>query len=224
MIKNKSKKPSVAIWSCARTSSKRCPNKMLKNFCDTTLTDIFLKKLNKLQLKGYNVFFAGYEDIFKKKCQKYSVPFVQRTKKSSEAENAGEIYNFLKEQDYDYLLQVNACMPMLKVSSIEQFLKKCLKIKKPSFAVQEINNYFLSKKNKPFNYNNRITTINTKTVERVKQFAHCFYFFKTSYYKKNNWFWNWKDLNYVTIPKNHQTFDIDTKDDFNIAKKLYKYI
>ena len=43
-------------------------------------------------------------------------------------------------------------MPMLKVSTIENFLKRCMKIKKPSFAVQEVNNYFLSIKNKPYNF------------------------------------------------------------------------
>ncbi len=218
----KIKKPTVAIWSCARTSSKRCPKKMIKNFCNTTLTDIFLLKLKKLQSKGYNVFFAGYEKIFEEKCKKYSIPFVQRTKKSAEAENADEIYNFLKDQDYDFLLQVNACMPMLKVSTIENFLKRCMKIKKPSFAVQEVNNYFLSIKNKPYNFDNKITTINTKTVKNVKQFAHCFYFFETGYYKKNDWFWDWKKLKYLTIPKSYEIYDIDTKEDFKIAQLIYK--
>ncbi len=216
------KKFSVAVWSCARLSSKRCPKKMLKNFCNTTLTDIFLSKLKILQSRGFNVFFAGYENVFKQKCKKYSIPFIQRTKKSANAENADEIYDFLKNQNFDYLLQVNACMPMLKVNTIEKFLKKCIKIKKPCFAVQDVNNYFLSNKNKPFNFTNKITTINTKRVSKIKQFAHCFYFFKTDYYRKNNWFWDWKQLKYLTIPKNYETYDIDTKEEFEIAKLVYK--
>ncbi len=218
----KKSKPSIAIWSCARTTSRRCPNKMIKNFCGTSLTDIFLKKLNTIQKKGYNVFFAGYENIFKKKCLKYNIPFVQRTKKSSNSEKASEIYDFINNQNFDYLLLINACMPMLKVETIIKFIKDCEKLKKPSFGVFEVNNYFMSNLNKPYNFNKSIKTINTKYVTKAKQFAHCFYFFKKEHYKKTGWFWNWNKLNYITIPNTIEIFDIDTKKDFEIAKLIYK--
>jgi len=195
---------------------------MMKSFCGTTLTDIFLKKMQKLQKMGVNVFFGGYEKIFERKCQQYKIPFVQRTKKSSDSEKASEIYNFLCDQEFDFLLQVNACMPLLKIETIMSFLKKCKKIKKPAFGVYEINNYFMSKSNKPFNFSPKIKTINTKYVDKAKQFAHCFYFFKKEYYKKNGWFWDWNKVNYITMSKSIETFDIDTKEDFEIAKLLYK--
>ena len=213
---------SIAVWSCARLTSERCPKKMTKNFCGTSLTDIFLKKMKKLQKKGVNVFFGGYDKIFKKKCEKYGIPFVQRTKKSSNSEKASEIYNFLNNQKFDYLLQVNACMPLLKVETILSFLKECKKIKKPSFGVYEVNNYFMSNLNKPYNFNSKIKTINTKYVEKAKEFAHCFYFFKKEYFKKNGWYWNWNKVNYITMPKSIETFDVDTKEEFEIAKLLYK--
>lgn len=216
------KKISIAVWSCARLTSERCPNKMIKDFCGTSLTDIFLKKMQKLQKMGINVFFGGYDKILKVKCKKYGIPFVQRTKKSSEAENASEIYDFLCEQNFEYLLQVNACMPLLKVKTILSFLEKCKKIKKPSFGVYEVNNYFMSKNNKPYNFNKKIKTINTKRVEKAKEFAHCFYFFKKEYYKKNGWYWDWNKVNYLSMPKSIESFDIDTKEDFEIAKLLYK--
>ncbi len=216
------KKNSIAIWSCARLTSERCPKKMTKNFCGTSLTDIFLKKMRKLQDMGVNVFFGGYDEIFKKKCKKYKIPFVQRTKKSSESERASEIYNFLNDQKFDYLLQVNACMPLLKIETILSFLKKCEKLKKPAFSVYEINNYFMSSTNKPYNFNTKMKTINTKYVDKAKEFAHCFYFFKREYYKKNGWYWNWNEVNYINMPKSIETFDIDTKEDFEIAKLLYK--
>ena len=216
------KKISIAVWSCARLTSERCPNKMIKDFCGTSLTDIFLKKMQTLQKMGINVFFGGYDKILKVKCKKYGIPFVQRTKKSSEAENASEIYDFLCEQNFEYLLQVNACMPLLKVKTILSFLEKCKKIKKPSFGVYEVNNYFMSKNNKPYNFNKKIKTINTKRVEKAKEFAHCFYFFKKEYYKKNGWYWDWNKVNYLSMPKSIESFDIDTKEDFEIAKLLYK--
>ena len=90
----------IAIWSCGRLSSQRCKNKMIRNFCNTTLTDIFLSKIASIT---NDCFFAGYENIFKKKCLKHGVKFVQRTKNSSIVdEPASEIYSFLNNQDYKY--------------------------------------------------------------------------------------------------------------------------
>ena len=34
--------------------------------------------------------------------------------------------------------------------------------------------------------------------------------------------WNWNKLNYITIPNTIEIFDIDTKQDFEIAKLMYK--
>ena len=66
---------SVAVWSCARLTSKRCPKKMIRNFCGTTLTDIFLKKMQIIQKKGINVFFGGYDEVFKSKCKVFNDSF-----------------------------------------------------------------------------------------------------------------------------------------------------
>ena len=51
--------------------------------------------------------------------------FVQRTKKSANIdEPASEIYNFLNNQNYDYFLQVNACMHSFKNRDDNRFFKK----------------------------------------------------------------------------------------------------
>ena len=110
----------MAIWSCARTSSKDV-QKMIKNFCNTTLTDIFLLKLKKLQSKGYNVFLLDMKKFLKKSVKNIN-SICSANKKISKLKMLMR-YIIFKDQDYDFLLQVNACMPMLKVSTIENFLK-----------------------------------------------------------------------------------------------------
>ena len=210
----------IGIWSCARISSQRCNNKMVRDFNGTTLTDIFLSKLNKI---GKNTFFAGYEDIFKQKCKEHNVRFVQRSKNSSDVdEPASEIYNFLIDQNYKYLLQVNACLPLLKYETILKFYDKCKKLKQPAFAVFENNNYYVDNKDQPLNFSKNLHTINTKKVNIVKEFAHVFYFFEKQYFIENRWYWNWDKLNYITIPKNMEMIDIDTEDDFKLAEIIWK--
>ena len=209
----------VADFSCGRTDSHRCKNKMLRSFGDTTLLDISLSKLSSIKA---NTFFSGYEEIFENKCKTYDVEFIQRSKKSSSSEVASEIYSFLNDVDYKYLLCINACQPFLKVKTIENFLFECLKTKKPSFAVFKRNNYFMDMQNNPYNYNKDIKTINTKFVEPVKEFAHVFYFYEREYFLRNGVYWNWSDLNYIEIPHGIETFDIDTEEDFEMAELLWK--
>ena len=213
------KKSDITVWSCARVSSQRCKNKMIRNFAHTTLTDIFLNKLSHLK---YNTFFSGYEDIFKNKCKKYNINYVPRSKNSAEVDYpASEIYSFLNDVESKYFLQINACLPMLSINTINTFIEQAMKSNKPKFAVFKKNNYFLSKSNKPLNFKNDIKTINTKQVDYVYEFAHIFYFFEKEYFINNGWYWDWNDLEYITIPYSFETFDIDTEEEFEIAEALY---
>ena len=209
----------VAVFSCGRTDSQRCKNKMLRPFGDTTLLDIALSKLSAIEA---NTFFSGYEEIFEYKCLEHGVDFVERSKESSSSEVASEIYSFLNNVDYKYLLCINACQPFLKVETIENFLFECLKTKKPSFAVFKRNNYFMDMENNPYNYKKDIKTINTKFVEPVKEFAHVFYFYERDYFLRNGVYWDWSDLNYIEIPHGIETLDIDTEEDFEMAELLWK--
>ena len=95
------KKVSIAVWSCARLTSERCPKKMIKNFCGTSLTDIFLKKMQKLQKMGVNVFFGGYDKIFETKCKKKIVPETVLKLTSSSLKSAG-----LSRQKITYLKNI----------------------------------------------------------------------------------------------------------------------
>lgn len=211
----------VAIIGCVRKKSQRCKNKILRKFGNTSLIDIFLSKLKKI--KNADKFLVGYELIFKKKSKQFKVDFIQRSKHSSQIDGpALKIHSYLKNLNYKYILIVNVCVPFLKVSTIQKFLDNCIKTKKPSFAVLDIKNYFLDSTNKPINFSIETKNINTKIVKNIKKFAHIFYFFKRDYFLKNGSFWNWKNVNYVTIKESLETTDIDTEEDFFKAVSCWK--
>jgi len=210
----------IGVWSCARTTSTRCKQKMIRPFGDSSLVDIFLGKL--AQLQG-NTFFGGYETVFKDKCQLHNVDFVQRSEESANVdEPASKIYEFLCDQPYEYLLQVNACLPFLTVESINNFLEICTEDDKPKFAVFRKNNYYTSLEGTPYNFSDNLSTINTKNVAPVNEFAHVFYFFKKSYFVEHGWYWDWNDLRYIEIDEGLETFDIDTEEQFNMADAMWK--
>ncbi len=215
-------KNDIGIFSIARLSSKRLKKKMIRKFSNTTLTDIILSKLSKL---GNNAFFAGHENIFKKKSIKHKVRFVQRSKLSSISNNSyAQIFSFLKKEKFNYLLLINPCMPNLRISTIKKFIKKVQKLNGPAFTVFEEKNYFLNKKNIPLNFKKlkKNETLDTKKVKSIKSFAHVFYFFEKKYFLKNGHYWNWSKLNYVELQKTNEFLDIDNLKDFKEAELVWK--
>src|SRR5262245_697268 len=87
----------VAVFSFGRIGSARCPNKMLRPFGDTTLTDLLLARLARSR---YPAFFGGYEPVFAEKCAQHGVQFVQRDERSVTIdEPITDILAFLKELD-----------------------------------------------------------------------------------------------------------------------------
>lgn len=212
----------VAVWSCSRIASSRCPNKMIRPFHDTTLTDIFLSKLARLDR---NVFFAGYEEVFEEKCRHHGVPFVKRTRHSALIDHpASEIYSFLCDQQYEYLLQVNACIPFLRTKTIADFLDSCTADHRPAFGVFRLKDYFVHIDGRPINFDTTLSTINTKAVSPVYQFAHVFYFFRKEHFMRTGWYWDWNDVRYIEIPDGLETFDIDTEEEFFMAETLWKEV
>ena len=120
------------------------------------------------------------------------------------------------------MLQVNACIPFLRVDMIIDFIDKCAASRKPSFAVVRKKNYFVHIDGQPINWSRDIVTINTKKVSEVYEFAHVFYFFKKKYFIEHGWYWDWNDLQYLEIPSGLEIFDIDTEEEFQMAEAIWR--
>ena len=213
----------IKAFSFARKNSQRCNNKMLRKFNNTTLVDIVLNKLNKINC---DTFFAGYEKEFEKKCINHNVNFVQRDKKSANVdEPIIEILSFLKKIDCEYFIIINGCLPFLKISTINKFINSCIENNyKPTFTITKISNFFLNKYKNPLNFDANLKTINTKNVDPVYQFTHALYFFEKKYFFENGKYWNWSDLNYFEINESNEIIDIDTEADFIKAEILHQNI
>lgn len=211
----------IAIFSIGRKSSQRVRNKLLRNFNNTTLIDILLNKFKKLKK---NVFFAANEREFETKCNKHKIRFVKRSYKSSHIDGPiSEILNFLKNEKYKKFIIVNACIPFLKISTINNFISFCLeKPNRPAFSVIKKKNFFLDRKKKPINFKLSEKTINTKKTKEVYEFAHSLYYFDKKFFLKNGKYWNYNNLRYFEINDKYEQIDIDDKEDFEFAENLWK--
>lgn len=210
----------VGIYSFGRKQGQRCPNKMLRPFCNTTLTEIMLSKLAQF---GAESFFAGYEQEFCVVCEKASVRFVQRDLKSiSIDEPIVDILSFLKNVDHEYLLWVNPCLPFLSVQTIRTFLNDCLAHQcRPTFPVVRRATHFLRADGSAVNFDASAKTLNTKKVEPLYEMAHAFYFFNRDFFLEHGRYWHWDDVRTVELPSNDELIDIDEEHEFALAENIW---
>ena len=59
-------------------------------------------------------------------------------------------------------------------------------------------------------------------MEPVKEFAHVFYFFEREHFIKHGWYWDWNEVNYIEIPHGIESLDIDTEEEFDMARLLWE--
>ncbi len=211
----------IGIFTFARKQSQRVPNKMLKPFAGTTLTDIAMEKLAKL---GKNTFFAAFEKEFEDKARAAGVRFVKRDEKSINIDGPiTEILSFLKNVEFEHLLIVSGCLPFLRVSTISSFLENCKKNElQPAFSIAIKKNYFFDSKHKPLNFDLNTKTMNTKIVEPVYEAVQALYFFNKDYFFQNGTYWDWNKVRFIEINDKIETIDIDTEEDFRVAEEIYK--
>ena len=211
----------IGIFSYGRTGSERVPNKMLRDFSNTTLVDILINKLSNFNDQS---FFGGFEDVFREKCIKKNVKFIRRSEKSTKIDGPiTECISFIKEVNYDYLLLINGCLPHLKISTIKKFLDFIKKNNfKPATVISKKNNYFFNKDKLPINFSLNLKTLNTKKTKPIYEFANAMYFFEKKYFFENGRYWDWEEVQFYEVSNKIELLDVDTEDDFKIAEALWE--
>lgn len=211
----------VAVFSFGRVNSHRCPNKLLRPFSGTTLTDILLSKFSQLKAE---TFFCGHEEEFKRKCEEHKITFIPRDERSASIDGPiTDILACLRDVKFEHLLLVSTCLPFLRVQTIERFIEECLSDKsRPAFGVVRRKAYFMTTDKQAINFDISQRTRNTKTVEPVLEFAEALHYFSREYFFEKGTFMDWTQVRYVELDERYELIDIDTEEDFSLAEALWK--
>lgn len=217
----------IAILIQARTSSQRCPNKMVKSFAGTTLMDICLNKVvDSSIIPNENIWVSIHGKELEDICSKYPINIFKRSKNSANSEGnpITEVFEWWDKIPYKYVVMINACVPFLSIETIEDFLVHYMNLDTDGmFGVIEKKNYF-------WNNNNELLTkistgsMNTKTTPVVKEAAHCLYGAKLDLIGKNIWMGEFDNPNEIflyTVPE-FESFDIDHEWQFEILSYIYQ--
>lgn len=181
--------------------------------------------LGKLAELGPHTFFAGYEDEFRLEAEGAGVAFVRRDRHSAFIdEPILDILSFLRDVDYEYLLWVNPCLPLLETDTIRGFLDTCIDGGfRPAFPVVTRKTHFLRLDRTAVNFDQSVKTLNTKTIEPILEMVHAFYFYNRRYFLDHGAYWTWADARMVELSVDReQLFDIDEEHEFALAERLWQ--
>ena len=216
----------VAVVIQARLGSQRIPQKMIKPFAETTLLDIFLQKVkNCKSFPIKNFYLSVYEQDLVDIGVKYGVNVFYRSRESANSEGTpmSLMYEWHNKLPHKYVILINACVPFLKVETIDNFVEEYLKTSKSGmFAVMEKKNYF-------WDENFKILTpltedvMNTKTVSKTFEGAHCLYASSLDTIKDGIWMGDFNKGEVKLLPiKEEECLDIDYQWQFDLCEKLWK--
>ena len=136
----------IAVVIQARLGSQRIPQKMIKPFVNTTLTDIFMCKVKECKsFPTSNFYLSSYEEELTSIAHKHGLQVFHRTKKSADSEGTpmSLMYEWHDKLPHKYVVLINACVPFLKPETIDSFIYEYMKSDKDGmFAVMEKKNYF----------------------------------------------------------------------------------
>ena len=207
----------------ARKDSTRCPNKHLRPLGDTTLIDIALDKLSKLELD--EKYLAVYDQELKDKVID-GVKILHREYESVAPGNAPHniMYKHLENVKSDYIVNLNPCQPFLEVDKLQQIITlfKYSNFDSMITAKRERNFYWDDDKN-PINFkpNDRLSTTTGPWIDVA---THSLVIYKKQY-MLDNWelFPNIKDNPYPFVIdwSEKELLDVDTEIDFKLVESYY---
>ena len=172
----------VCIIIQARTGSTRVPNKMLRPFAGSCLFEITINKILDSAIIPKSNFYASImdEDLIDI-ANKYKINVYRRSEDSvQEPVTLQSVFEWHNKLPYKYFILINACNPILPVTTLDKFIKSFLKSDSNGmFGVFEKKTFLFDSNHKMMNDfygdDKYFATLETKLVETTYEAAHSLY-------------------------------------------------
>ena len=209
-------------------NSQRVPYKMLRHFADSNLFGIVLDKLLSSSIIPSDQIYASVyeEELFYEANIKRNIRTFKRSFES--ANNDSDITKIFEWHDklpYKYVVIISGCNPLLKVETIDSFVKQFIEQKEDNlFAVIEKKQYYWNKEGIMVTpWPEGQTLLNTKAVEPTYEAAHVLYASPMDLIKDYKYMGDFTEpggIKLFPMPE-LEAFDIDYEWQFKVAETLY---
>jgi len=224
----------LILVGAARENSFRLPHKMIRPFADTSLFEIYVRKLDYIakNSKLFNRVIVAVNKNDKtlwdmaSKMENIELKARDNQSISQKFNGISETQSYLKDYEEEWVLNVNGCFPFLKINTIEEiasFYMKNNHIHSITCVKERYNHFWEIDSHKPIN-NKNATVLSTSLLPPVLENVNHILIYNKNYMFEHECYWDYTDNNpylYI-VTNNEETLDIDTKMEFDICEGLYK--
>tara|TARA_A100001011_G_scaffold387013_1_gene464043 strand:+ start:677 stop:1342 length:666 start_codon:yes stop_codon:yes gene_type:complete len=209
----------------ARKGSTRVENKLLRSFADSTLIEIALSKLNKMDFFDKRYLAVAEEEF---KILLPSFPNVSLLPRDRKAVNKGvnpltTTFAHYLNVESDYIFVFNPCLPFISIKTIKKVFDYFQKTDYKSYtAVIKTGDWIFDNKGNPLTNNDPKNATTNKNMTFYKA-CHAFHIVNKNRFKKDKVLWEFEiDDPHLFEIQEKEAIDIDTIQEFNLAELLYK--
>ena len=210
----------------SRLSSTRVRRKMIRDFGDSSLFEIAIKKILTSKIIPKEQFYVSiWEQELKDIANKYDINIFNRTEKSSKTETSlQELFEWYNQLNFKYVVVINPCFAFLSIETIDKFVKSFLNNNYDGmFGVIKIKDYFWDKNLEMITDIGKDRCLNTKMVDHCYKAGHCLYASTMKGIGQNNYMGDYTKNSPVLYPlEEEECFDIDYEWQFEMANAYYK--
>ena len=216
---------SISVVTNARLGSTRVPNKLMRPFADSSLIEIALSKLDKLDFFEHRYLAVAERELMDIGSKYKNIEILER---DAEAVKKGvnpltvTFEHFLRVPS-DYIFVFNPCLPCIRIETIKKAFDYFQGTNYNSYtAVIPTGDWiFDSAGNALTNSDSRNATTN-KDLSFHKG-CHAFHIIKKEFFREHQIHWTFtpNDPHLVSIPEG-EAVDVDTPDEFDLAELIYR--
>jgi CMP-N-acetylneuraminic acid synthetase len=215
---------SISVVINARLGSTRVPQKLVRRFAESSLIEIALSKLNRMDFFEHRYLAAAERDLIDLADKYENIEILER---KDAAVKKGVNPLIITFEHYlrvpsDYIFVFNPCLPCIRVETIKKAFDYFQETSFNSYtAVIPTGDWiFDSEGNALTNSDPRNVTTN-KNLTFLKG-CHAFHIVKKEFFREQKILWTFmqNDPHLVRIPED-EAVDVDTPAEFELAEQIY---
>jgi CMP-N-acetylneuraminic acid synthetase len=214
----------ISVLVNARTKSTRLPRKLVLPFAGSTLVDIALEKLDRMDFFDHR-YFAVAEPELRSKAEKFvNIEILDR---DSSAVAPGyndhrKVFAHYERVQSDYIMWLNACHPLISADTLKRAVDHVRATTHNSYtSVIPTTDWIFNDAGEPIT-NTQASMLSTDHSRRFFKVAHAFHVINKEFFLRDYQYWTLtrNDPALIEIPE-EESYDVNTPMEFDIAEAAY---
>ncbi len=215
----------ISVLINARTKSSRLPRKLVLPFAGTTLIDIALEKLDRMDFFSHRYFAVAEPELREKAVGRRNIEILDR---DADAVQPGyndhrKVFAHYARVESDYIMWLNPCHPLLSLDTLRRAVDHVLTTRHNSYtSVIPTTDWIFDEQGNAVT-NTRPTMLSTAHSQRFFKVAHAFHVIRKEFFLREYQYWTLtrNDPALIEIPE-EESYDVNTAMEFEIAEAAYR--